>query len=155
MHACVQRRRYSKPLTTANPECSLSNAGAPGDSKLTEETSERCARLFVATGACPAFAGSYLPAVTSITERRTDYLYRKFVGWAMSERIDEDLTLQALVMGLEWRRPTSELMHHSDRGSQYAANEYRKVLAARGITVSMSRKANCWDTHRWNRPTAR
>jgi transposase InsO family protein len=36
-------------------------------------------------------------------------------------------------------------MHHSDRGSQYAANDYRKVLAARGITVSMSRKANCWD----------
>jgi transposase InsO family protein len=73
-------------------------------------------------------------------------LYRKFVGWAMSERIDEDLALQALVMALEWRRPTGELMHHSDRGSQYAANEYRKVLAARGITVSMSRKASCWDT---------
>jgi hypothetical protein len=54
-----------------------SNAGAPGSSKLTEETSERCASLFVAPGACPAFAGSYLPAVTSITERRTDNLYRK------------------------------------------------------------------------------
>ena len=75
-----------------------------------------------------------------------DLFGRKFVGWAMSERIDEDLALQALVMALEWRRPTGELMHHSDRGSQYAANDYRKVLAARGITVSMSRKANCWDT---------
>jgi putative transposase len=74
-----------------------------------------------------------------------DLFGRKFVGWAMSERIDEDLALQALVMALEWRRPTGELMHHSDRGSQYAANDYRKVLAARGITVSMSRKANCWD----------
>ena len=73
----------------------------------------------------------------------------------MSERIDEDLALQALVMALDWRRPAGELMHHSVRGSQYAANDYRKVLAARGITVSMSRKANCWDTRRWSRPTAR
>ena len=47
-----------------------------------------------------------------------DLFSRKFVGWAMSERIDEDLALQALVMALEWRRPTGELMHHSDRGSQ-------------------------------------
>jgi hypothetical protein len=51
-----------------------------------------------------------------------DLFGRKFVGWAMSERIDEDLTLQALVMALEWRRPTGELMHHADRGSQGGFN---------------------------------
>ncbi|MFM0556564.1 integrase core domain-containing protein [Paraburkholderia sediminicola] len=55
------------------------------------------------------------------------------------------MTLQALGMALDWRHPSGELMRHSDRGSQYAANEYRRVLAARGITVSMSRKARCWD----------
>jgi hypothetical protein len=51
-----------------------------------------------------------------------DLFSRKFVGWAMSERIDEDLALQALVMALEWRRPTGELMHHSDRGSHGGFN---------------------------------
>lgn len=70
---------------------------------------------------------------------------RKFVGWAMSDSMPQELTLAALQMALGWRDPPPGLTHHSDRGSQYAASDYRKVLAARGITVSMSRKGNCWD----------
>jgi transposase InsO family protein len=70
---------------------------------------------------------------------------RKLVGWAMSETMPQTLTLSALDVALGWRDPDAGLIHHSDRGSQYAANDYRDKLAARGITVSMSRKGNCWD----------
>jgi transposase InsO family protein len=74
-----------------------------------------------------------------------DLYSRKFVGWAMSDAMPQELTLAALAMALGWRDPPAGLTHHSDRGSQYAAGDYRKVLAARGITVSMSRKGDCWD----------
>ncbi len=74
-----------------------------------------------------------------------DLYSRRVVGWAMSERINQALTLRALSMALQAREPGPGLLHHSDRGSQYAANDYRKLLQARGITCSMSRKGNCWD----------
>jgi len=74
-----------------------------------------------------------------------DLYSRRVVGWAMGERIDQALTLRALDMALTARVPVPGLIHHSDRGSQYAANDYRKRLLARGITCSMSRKGNCWD----------
>ena len=74
-----------------------------------------------------------------------DLYSRKFIGWAMSDSMPQELTLEALQMALGWRDPPAGLTHHSDRGSQYAAGDYRKVLAARGITVSMSRKGDCWD----------
>ena len=75
-----------------------------------------------------------------------DLYARKLVGWAMSETMPQELTLCALDVALGWRDPGAGLVHHSDRGSQYAARDYQRKLAARGITVSMSRKANCWDT---------
>ena len=74
-----------------------------------------------------------------------DLYARKLVGWAMSETMPQELTLQALGVALGWRDPDAGLVHHSDRGSQYAAKDYRKKLEARGITVSMSRKGDCWD----------
>ena len=74
-----------------------------------------------------------------------DLFSRKRVGWAMSDTMPQELTLAALRVALGWRDPAPGLVHHSDRGSQYAAEDYRKVLQARGITVSMSRKGNCWD----------
>lgn len=74
-----------------------------------------------------------------------DLFSRKLVGWAMSDAMPQELTLEALAMAPGWRDPPAGLTHHSDRGSQYAAGDYRKVLAARGITVSMSRKGDCWD----------
>jgi putative transposase len=74
-----------------------------------------------------------------------DLFARKLVGWAMSDTMPQALTLEALWMALGWRDPDPGLLHHSDRGSQYAARDYRKVLEARGITVSMSRKGDCWD----------
>ena len=74
-----------------------------------------------------------------------DLYARKLVGWAMSETMPQELTLRALDAALGWRHPGAGLVHHSDRGSQYAASDYRKKLDAWGITVSMSRKGDCWD----------
>lgn len=70
---------------------------------------------------------------------------RKIVGWAMEGRMSADLTVRALDMALAQRNPGAELLHHSDRGSQYAAMEYQEMLNRHGITVSISRKRDCWD----------
>lgn len=72
-----------------------------------------------------------------------DLFSRKVVGWAMSEKIDRELVLSALDMALLGR--PAPALHHSDRGSQYASEDYRRLLEQRGITCSMSRKGNCWD----------
>ena len=74
-----------------------------------------------------------------------DLYARKLVGWAMSATMPQELTLCALDVALGWRDPDAGLVHHSDRGSQYAAHDCRNKLEARGITVSMSRKEDCWD----------
>lgn len=74
-----------------------------------------------------------------------DLFSRKVVGWAASERIDTSLALKALDMAVAKRTPPHDLVHHSDRGSQYASHEYRDALKARAFTCSMSRKGNCWD----------
>ena len=74
-----------------------------------------------------------------------DLFSRKVVGWAMRETMPQELTLAALQMALTNRRPGTGLLHHSDRGSQYAAHDYRRLLAKHGMLCSMSRKGNCWD----------
>ena len=74
-----------------------------------------------------------------------DLYSRAVVGWAMGPRLTGDLPEQALRMAITTRRPHAGLLHHSDRGSQYAARSYQQVLATHGITASMSRKGNCWD----------
>jgi transposase InsO family protein len=74
-----------------------------------------------------------------------DLFSRKVVGWAMRDHMRAELTIAALTMAIQRRRPVPGLTHHSDRGSQYATGDYRKVLQAATITQSMSRKANCWD----------
>jgi putative transposase len=74
-----------------------------------------------------------------------DLFTRKVVGWAMRDHMRAELTMAALTMAIQRRRPGPGLVHHSDRGSQYAAGDYRKILQVGTITQSMSRKANCWD----------
>jgi transposase InsO family protein len=74
-----------------------------------------------------------------------DLYARRIVGWAMSEQIDEDLVTEALHMAIRHRCPGKGLLHHSDRGSQYAAQGYQKVLDQFGIVCSMSRRGDCWD----------
>jgi transposase InsO family protein len=70
---------------------------------------------------------------------------RMVVGWAMSESLAADLSVAALRMALARRQPKPGLLHHTDRGVQYAAAEYRELLQAHQITASMSRRANCYD----------
>ncbi len=63
----------------------------------------------------------------------------------MDERITQELTLSALRMAIAARHREPGLLHHSDRGSQYAAHAYRRLLAGHGMLCSISRKADCWD----------
>ena len=74
-----------------------------------------------------------------------DLCLRKVVGWSMSSRMKSQLVCDALKMAI-WRcRPKAGLIHHSDRGSQYASKDFRKLLEMNGIIGSMSRKGDCWD----------
>jgi transposase InsO family protein len=74
-----------------------------------------------------------------------DLFSRRVVGWAMSEKNDESLTLGALRMAIEERAPPRGLIHHTDRGTTYASTEYQDVLQQHGFQCSMSRRGNCWD----------
>ena len=75
-----------------------------------------------------------------------DTYSRKIVGWSMSDRITQALVIDALRMALGRRRDRDgQLLHHSDRGSQYASGAFQELLRAENITCSMSRKGNCWD----------
>jgi transposase InsO family protein len=74
-----------------------------------------------------------------------DLYSRRVVGYALSERIDRALVLEALREALLRRPGARDLVHHSDRGSQYASHDYRDALDQAGITCSMSRRGNCWD----------
>lgn len=70
---------------------------------------------------------------------------RRIKGWAMSNRLTKELALDALKMAICNHRETTGIIHHSDRGSQYASLEYQKLLENNGLVCSMSRKGNCWD----------
>lgn len=74
-----------------------------------------------------------------------DLYSRAVVGWATSALIDADLCLAALDMAIQSRRPAPGLIHHSDRGSQYASYKYRRALEKQGMICSMSRRGDCWD----------
>ncbi|HEY3376504.1 MAG TPA: IS3 family transposase [Armatimonadota bacterium] len=74
-----------------------------------------------------------------------DLAFRGIVGWAMSERIDRALACEALTDAVRRRHPAPGVLHHSDRGSQYASADYQALLTQHGFMPSMSRKGNCWD----------
>jgi putative transposase len=74
-----------------------------------------------------------------------DLCSRKIVGWSMSETINTALAIAALKMAIHRRKPAKGLVHHSDRGLQYASYEYQDVLKENYMICSMSRKGNCWD----------
>jgi transposase InsO family protein len=104
----------------------------------------------------PAPSGPDQIWVTDITYIPTDegWLYvagvldlwsRRLIGWAMGDSLDTSLPSAALAMALRQRRPKHALLHHSDRGVQYASRAYRAQLAAHRLHASMSRKGNCYD----------
>ena len=74
-----------------------------------------------------------------------DLYSRRIVGWSMRERMTSDLVIDALQMAIVQRQPPRGLMHHSDRGSQYASTAFQQMLAAHGMVCSMSRKGEVYD----------
>ena len=74
-----------------------------------------------------------------------DLYSRRVIGWAMGHRLTVELAEQARTMALANQNPLAGLLHHSDRGSQYAATRYQLLLTTHGITTSMLRRGNCWD----------
>lgn len=74
-----------------------------------------------------------------------DLCLRRIVGWSMDKRMTKDLVIDALDMAVKDRRPGPGVLHHSDRGSQYASDDYQARLKKHGMICSMSRKGNCWD----------
>jgi putative transposase len=74
-----------------------------------------------------------------------DLFSRRVVGWAMRHTLEGALTLEALQMAIRSRKPKPGLLYHSDRGSQYAASDYRAVLTTHEMLCSMSRVGDCWD----------
>ena len=86
----------------------------------------------------PSGAKLYLAAIV-------DLFSRFVVGWALSAVNDRHLTIKALEMALRRRCPDAGLLHHSDQGSTYASEDYRKLLEQHAITCSMSRRGNCYD----------
>ena len=74
-----------------------------------------------------------------------DLYSRRVIAWGMGSRLTQALATGALTMAIEHRRPAHGVVHHTDRGSQYAATRYRALLADHGLIASMSRRGNCWD----------
>jgi transposase InsO family protein len=81
---------------------------------------------------------AYLAAVMDLHSRR-------IVGWSVSESLDTSVVLEALEQAIQTRRPREGMIHHSDRGCQYASGDHRSLLKAHGIECSMSRRGDCWD----------
>ena len=107
------------------------------------------ARAFFAQAPCEAWVGdiTFIPTAQGWLYLAVllDLFSRRVVGWAMSETIDRSLCLSALTMALRNCKPRPGLLHHTDRGSQYASLDYQAALRAAGAVSSMSRKGNCWD----------
>jgi len=130
------RRRKRRPVDEgARPECAIAanmlgrdfEAGAPNQKWVADFT-------YIDT----AEGWLYLAVVLDLFSRRV-------VGWSMRSEMTAQLVMDALTMAL-WRRGRpKELLHHSDQGSQYAAEDFQRLLAHHGIACSMSRKGDCWD----------
>jgi len=74
-----------------------------------------------------------------------DLYSRTIIGWSMANRMTRQLVMDALVLAAKRRNPPSGLLHHSDRGSQYASEDFQELLLKYGMICSMSRTGNCWD----------
>lgn len=132
--AAKMKRRF-KVTTRANPK----NAVAPNllQQNFTAETPNQ---RWVADFTYVATREGWLYVATVL-----DLFSRRIVGLAMSERMKDDLVIDALKQALIHREPSADLVHHSDRGSQYTSKDFRDLLKENGITASMSGTGNCYD----------
>ncbi len=130
-----EKRRFRVQLTDSNHDLPI----APNRLRATPVPARRDA-VWVADITYVDTAEGWL-YVAGVLDRRT----RCCVGWAMGDSLATSLPLAALDMALTHRRPAGGLVHHSDRGVQYASDAYRQRLAAAGVVPSMSRTGNCYD----------
>ena len=131
---CKQRRRF-RVTTQSN------HALAVADNKLNREFAVNMPnRAWVAdiTYLWTQEGWLYVAVVLDLFSRRV-------IGWALADHMREELASEALSMAITKRHPCSQLMHHSDRGVQYASFGYQELLSKAGAIISMSRKGNCWD----------
>ena len=109
----------------------------------------RLERDFVATAPNQKWAAdiTYIPTDEGFLYLAgiVDLFSRKIIGWCMKETLHTDLCVEALEMALASRRPRRPLLHHSDRGCQYAGKQYQEKLSQFSLECSMSRVGNCWD----------
>jgi putative transposase len=129
-----QRSKYRAATTDS------SHGGPIAPNRVRDLAVKRPDQVWVsdATGVLTGQGWLYLVAVLDLFSRRV-------VGWAMSASLDAPLVMTALRMALSQRQPTSSLIVHSDRGSQYASAAYRQLLTQHGLVPSMSRTGNCYD----------
>ena len=133
--ASQTKRRFRVALTDSNHALPI----APHRLRDTKLPAPRDA-VWVADSTCVDTAEGWL-YVAGVLDRHT----RRCVGWAMEDTLATSLPLAALDMALKHRQPKAGLVHHSDRGGQYASTAYRQRLAAAGAQPSMSRRGNCYD----------
>jgi len=159
IHAVLRRR--GRCIGRARIERLMRNAGLRGLAALPRRTRttdsrhgypiapNRLGRNFIASAPNQIWLAdlTYIPTgegwlyLAAILDMHT----RKIVGWSMRETLHTEIALEALDMAIERQQPAPGLIHHSDRGIQYAAEAYRAMLAQSGITPSMSRKGDCLD----------
>lgn len=130
-----RRRRRVRPTTDARHALPVAPNRLQRDFRASEPNRRWAGDIsFIPTGE----GWLYLAVILDLYSRRV-------VGWAMGARITQQLTRDALHMALRQRRPDPGLLHHTDRGSQYAAGEYQLDLEAVGGVCSMSRRGDCYD----------
>ena len=129
------RRRFAVSTTDSKHDHPVASNRLNRDFKATLPNQKWCCDItYIPTG--EGFL--YLAAVI-------DLCSRKIVGWSLADHLRSELCIDALEMALRSRRPGADLLHHSDRGVQYASADYRQRLQTQGITVSMSRLGDCYD----------
>ena len=130
------RKRFTPTTTQADP------SKRPAPNVLDRQFDAECPNQKWVTDI------TYLPTLTGwvYLAAVVDLFSRKVVGWAMSDSLATPLVSKALRNAIESRQPgRGELLHHSDRGSQYTSDDYQKTLRTLGIECSMSRRGNCYD----------
>jgi putative transposase len=129
------KRRFRIVTTDCRHDCPI--AANLLDRQFAAELPDRkwcCDITYVATGEGPLYLAAVIDCCT-----------RRIIGWAMANHLRAELCLDALEMAIERRRPPAGLLHHSDRGVQYACEAYRSFLQRHGLVASMSRTGNCYD----------
>ena len=136
-----QERLFARQRSKYRVATTDSRHGGPiAPNRLRGLTVERPNQVWVTDATCVLTAQGWLYLVAVL-----DVYSRRVIGWAMSRILDAELTIAALRMALNQRRPSAGLIIHSDRGSQFASAAYRQVLSQYRLVASMSRKGNCYD----------